>query len=58
MIIYSEQTDFSKTIAKEKKLISSYNSFETGIRNSINTYMNEFKNVEFENKVLKKIQQK
>lgn len=53
MIISSEQTDFSKTIAKEKKLISSYNSFETGIRNSINTYMNEFKNVEFENKVLK-----
>lgn len=53
MINYSKKTDLKKVISQEKKVVSYYNEFETNIKNSLETYIKEFKEVSFDNEVLK-----
>ena len=53
MIKITEKTNIKRVITKEKKLVSSYNDFETSIKENLQLYIDEFKQVTFENELLK-----
>lgn len=53
MINLSKKTDINKTILQEKKVVDYYNKFESNIKDSLETYIEEFKEVSFDNEVLK-----
>ena len=53
MINYSKKTNFKKVLKQEKNIVTYYNEFETNIKNSLETYIEVFKEVSFENEVLK-----
>ena len=53
MINYTEKLNIKKIVGKEKELVSSYEGFENSIKYALQTYIEEFKEVSFENDVLK-----
>ena len=55
MIRFTENSNIKELINNEKKVVKNYKDFEQKILNALETYINEFKNVSFENEVLKNI---
>ena len=53
MIDYSKKSDLRKNLKVEKNIINYYNQFETNVKNNLETYIEEFKEVSFYNDVLK-----
>ncbi|MBR0426978.1 MAG: hypothetical protein IJK18_02090 [Clostridia bacterium] len=53
MIDYSKKSDLKNILAKEKKIVHYYDEFENNIKKSLETYIEEFKDVSLENDVLK-----
>ena len=53
MINYSNKTDFKKVINQERSIVTYYNEFETNIKSSLEIYLEEFKEVTFDNEVFK-----
>ena len=55
MINFSKKTDLSKVLLQEKNIVNYYNLFESNIKDSLETYIEEFKDVTFDNEVFKKM---
>ena len=53
MINYSKKIDLNKVLKQEINLVNYYNEFENNIKDSLETYIEEFKEVSFDNEVLK-----
>ena len=53
MLEFTKSSNVKKTIAKEKALVSSYDIFEASIKETLTTYIEEFKGIAFENELLK-----
>ena len=53
MINYSKKDDLHEVLIQEKKVVDYYNEFETNVKESLETYIDEFKEVSFDNEVLK-----
>ena len=53
MINYTEKLNVTKVVAKEKELVSFYEDFESSIKEALQTYIEEFKEISFENDILK-----
>lgn len=53
MINYSKKVDLQEVLIQEKKVVDYYNEFETNVKESLETYIDEFKEVSFDNEVLK-----
>ena len=53
MINYSKKVDLQEVLIQEKKVVYYYNEFETNVKESLETYIDEFKEVSFDNEVLK-----
>ena len=53
MLNFSKKSDLSKTLLQEKNIVNYYNQFESNIKESLETYIEEFKDVSFDNEVLK-----
>ena len=53
MINYSKKGDLKKDLIKEKSIVNYYFDFETNVKNNLETYIDEFKEVSFDNEVLK-----
>ena len=53
MINFSKKTDLSRVLLQEKNIVNYYNQFESNIKESLETYIEEFKDVTFDNEVLK-----
>lgn len=53
MINYSKKGDLKKDLIKEKSIVNYYYDFETNVKNNLETYIDEFKEVSFDNEVLK-----
>ena len=45
MLNFSKKTDLTKALLQEKNIVNYYNQFETNIKESLETYIEEFKNV-------------
>ena len=53
MINFSKKTDLKSVLLQEKNVVNYYNQFESNIKESLETYIDEFKDVSFDNEVLK-----
>ncbi len=53
MINYSKKVDLQEVLFQEKKVVDYYNDFETNVKDSLEAYIDEFKEVSFDNEVLK-----
>ena len=53
MIDYSKTADLKENLNKEKNIVDYYFDFETNVKNNLETYIDEFKEVSFDNEVLK-----
>ena len=53
MINFSKKTDLKNVLLQEKNVVNYYNQFESNIKESLETYIEEFKDVSFDNEVLK-----
>ena len=53
MLEITKSSNVKKILAKEKALVSSYDSFEASIKETLTKYIEEFKSVSFENELLK-----
>ena len=53
MLEYTNKTDLKKVLSQEKKLVKYYSEFENNIKYSLETYIEEFKEVSFDNEILK-----
>ena len=53
MLEYTNKIDLKKVLSQEKKLVKYYSEFENDIKYSLETYIEEFKEVSFDNEILK-----
>ena len=53
MIDISKKKDLISVLNHEKKIVDYYNEYETNIKNSLETYVDEFKDIKFDNEILK-----
>ncbi len=53
MIKYTEKDNLKTLISKEKEQVKLFDSFQTNMKQALEGYINEFKDIEFENDVLK-----
>ena len=53
MLEYTNKIDLKKVLSQEKKLVKYYSEFENNIKYSLETYIEEFKEVSFDNEILK-----
>ncbi len=53
MLNFTKKSEIKNAIATEKELISSYKNYELGMKETIETYLSEFKNVCFDNDTFK-----
>ena len=53
MIEYSKKASLRENLNKEKSIVDYYLDFETNVKNNLETYIDEFKEVSFDNEVLK-----
>jgi len=53
MIDISKKKDLINVLKQEKKVVDYYNEYETNIKNSLETYVDEFKDIKFDNEILK-----
>ena len=53
MIEYSKKANLKENLNKEKNIVDYYLDFETNVKNNLETYIDEFKEVSFDNEVLK-----
>ena len=53
MLKYAKKSELGNAIISERKLIDSYKSYAQGMKEAIKNYMNESKNVSFDNDTLK-----
>ena len=53
MINFSKKTDLNSVLNQEKMIVNYYNEFESNVKDSLETYIEEFKDVSFDNEVFK-----
>ena len=53
MIDYTKTADLKEDLSKEKSIVDYYFDFETNVKNNLETYIEEFKEVSFDNEILK-----
>ena len=53
MLEYSPNSDMKAMVREEKEIVSGYTKFETTVKDSLETYINEFKEVSFDTEVFK-----
>lgn len=53
MIEYSKKANLKENLNKEKSIVDYYLDFETNVKNNLETYIDEFKEVSFDNEILK-----
>ena len=53
MIDYSKTANLKEDLSKEKSIVDYYFDFETNVKNNLETYIEEFKEVSFDNEILK-----
>ena len=53
MLNFTKKSEVKKAIGSERELVNSYKKYELEMKGSLESYLNEFKNVSFDNEALK-----